>query len=483
MKLKLLFLLVFFVLLAFVSCTEAGGGCDDDDCSEPSSSSVGNPSGGNSSLGGGNGNSSSSGGDVGNSSSGGSDNGNSSSGGNGNSSNLWTGWPFDNSDENLSASPSCPSYDEAIEIAYSNGADAQIPNDPSVTKEGENVTVTLSGTTERHILLSGTARNGSLKIYGGDSRVVLHLNGLNIKNNSGPAINVQKGKRVTVCLVSGKENYLDGTSATPQGQEQAKGAFFSEEKLYFTGNGSLDVKSRQGHAIVVDNDFEINNGKLTISESEGDGIHVNDKIEILGGVIKIASKGDAIQSEKPGSAVYPSVTISGGKILAQTTGIKSHGITSEGLIRIEENAIVQISVLGNGSKGIKSTKDTEILGGTIKIQVSGGRDQNSNADTSNAAGIKVGVNGDGIDAVKADLFIDGGNITIKSPGSSAKGINVSRNIDMRRGNVNIEANDDGIKVHGALKMSGGTISVESMRGPEYDIDGAVDQTGGTINGK
>ncbi|MDR1811931.1 MAG: carbohydrate-binding domain-containing protein [Candidatus Fibromonas sp.] len=437
MKLRLLFLLVFFVLLAFVSCTEGGGGggCDDDDCPEPPGP----------------------GGNTG-----------------------WTGWPFDNSGETLPPHE-CPSYDEAIEITYNNGAEAEA-SDPSVTKEGENVTVNLSGTTERHVVVNGTARNGSLKIYGGDSRVVLHLNGVNIKNNSGPAINVQKGKRVTVCLVSGKENYLDGTSATPQGQEQAKGAFFSEEKLYFTGNGSLDVKSRQGHAIVVDNDFELDNGKLTISESEGDGIHVNEKIEILGGVIKIASKGDAIQSEKLGSTIYPSVMISGGKILAKTTGIKSHGITSESPIHIENNAIIQISVLGNGSKGIKSTSDMEIKGGTIAIQVSGGRDQNSNADTSTAAGIKVGVNGDGSDAVKADLIIDGGDITIRSLGSNAKGINVSRNIDMSNGNVNVEADDDGIKVHGTLRMSGGSITAASRKSDPVDA-GNTNKTGGTINGK
>jgi len=387
----------------------------------------------------------------------------------------WTGWPFDDSEETLPPD-NCPSYDEAIEITYNNGA--EIPNDPSVTKEGENATVNLSGITDtasRHILVSGTARNGSLKIYGSDSsRVVLHLNGVNIKNNSGPAINVQKGRRVTVCLVSGKENYLDGTSATPQGTEQAKGAFFSEEKLYFKGNGSLEVKSRQGHAIVVDNDFEIDNGRITISEAAGDGIHVNNKIEIKGGVIKIASKGDAIQSENFGSAIYPSVIISGGKILAKTTGIKSHGITSESPISIDSNAIIQISVSGNGSKGIKSTNEMVITGGTIAIQARGGRDKNG-ADTSTAAGIKVGG-----DDNAADLFIDGGNITIKSPGSDAKGINVSKNIDMRSGSINIEADDDGIKVRGTLNMRGGSITVVSRKSDA--IDGVVSKTGGTING-
>jgi len=380
----------------------------------------------------------------------------------------WTGWPFDDSGENLQAYPECLNYENPIEIKYSNGGSPEIINpyeEVSVDKNGENVTVTL-GVAEYNLLISGTAQNGSLKIYGKE-RMGLYLNAVNITNNSGPAINIQKGKRINVCLVSGTENYLaDGASyATPPGDEKAKGTFFSEEKLYFTGTGSLEVKAKYNHAIVVDNDFEIDNGKIIISEAVGDGIHANDKIQVNGGVIKIASKGDALQSEKGSSVI-----ISGGKILAQTTGIKSHGISSEGSITINENAKIQISVSGNGSKGIKSSNWMEILGGTTAILASGAQDKND-ADTSTAAGIKV----------DANLNIEGGNLTIKSTGSKAKGINTSGDINMKNGNVDIEADDDGIKVHGTLKMSGGSISVKSRKSD--NIDGKIQEPrGGTING-
>ncbi|MDR1830371.1 MAG: carbohydrate-binding domain-containing protein [Candidatus Fibromonas sp.] len=458
MKLRLL-LSVFFAFWAFVSCTTTDNGCNDnDDCEFVSSSSGGG--GGNSNGGGGD--SSSSGGGGGNSSSGG-------GGGNG----SWTGWPFDNSGEDLQGE--CPSYGTPIEIKYNNGGAPEVTNpytgEVSVTNVGEHITVNL-GAVERNLLLSGTAQNGSLKVYG-DERVGLYLNGVRITNSSGPAINIQKSRRVNVCLVSSKENYLDGASGAPapKDQEQAKGAFFSEKKLYFIGSGSLEVKARlgqgNGHAIAVDDDFEMDNGKIIISEAAGDGIHANYRIEVKGGVIKIASKGDGIQSERD------SVIVSGGKILVKTTGVKSHGIVSEGSTSIREDAKVQISVLGNGSKGIKSTSWAEIKGGTVAIQASGDRDQND-ADTSTAAGIKVG----GDNAV--DLFIEGGTITIKSPGSKAKGINTSGDIDMKDGNVDIEADDDGIKVHGTLKMSGGRITAVSRKSDA--IDGDVRKTGGTING-
>ncbi len=437
MKLKLLFLMAFFVLWAFIACSSP------ESEEEP----------GNSSSSGGNGNPSSSG---------------------GGSTEGWTGWPFDASGENLQATPACPDYENPIEIIYKDGDSPEIINphtaNVTVDKNGENVTVTLTGTTEYNLVLSGTAQNGSLKVFGND-QIRLYLDGVNIKNNSGPAINIQKstGKgRVKVCLMSSKENYLDGKSAEDQGNEQAKGAFFSEEKLSFTGNGSLEVKSRLGHAIVVDNDIEIENGKIIISEAEVDGIHANDSIKIEGGVIKIASKGDALQSEDK------SIVISGGKILAQTTGVKSHGIVSEANITIKEGANIQISVLGNGSKGMKSTKLTEIFGGTIAIKASGSRHGNDDADSSTAAGMKV----------DANLYIDGGNLTIKSPGSKAKGINTSGDIVMTEGNVDVEADDDGIKIHGYLRMSGGSIKVASKNKDEIDVEPDKKQkTGGTINGQ
>jgi len=452
MKLKILFLLAFFVFGTFASCSSTG---PEDD---PVSSS-----------GGGNGGSSSSGGDNNPSSSGNSSSsgGGTSSSGNGSSDASWTGWPFDASDENLQATPACPSPSNAIEIKYNGGNAPEIigsdASGVSVSTDGENVAITLTGATERDVVLSGTAQNGSLKVSSQD-RVNLYLNGVNITNGSGPAINIQKssGKgRTNVCLASGKENYLEGASTPVQGSE--KGAFFSEEKLTFTGNGSLEVKSRQGHAIVVDNDIEIENGKIIISQTAGDGIHANDRIEIKGGVIKIASVGDAVQSERD------SVIVSGGKILAKTTGIKSHGITSEGSTSIRGSAKVQISVLGNGSKGIKSTRWMEILGGTAAILTKGNQDRND-ADTSTAAGVKV----------DADFFVEGGNLTIQSQGSKAKGINTSGNIEMTAGNINVEADDDAIKVHGALKMSGGSITAASLN--KEVIDGTVQKTGGTING-
>ncbi len=386
----------------------------------------------------------------------------------------WT--PFDNSGEQLTPSPSLEELElnpaNVIKITYNSVSTPEIDkpataSEVQIDTDGQNVVVRIPDATivEYNLVLKGTTGNGSLKIYG-DVKKNLYLNGVSITNNNGPAINIQKSKKVNVHLINGTNNFLsDGPaySNIPAG-EDAKGTFFSEGELNFTGSGTLEVRGKAKHAIAVDNDFGIDNGKIIVSEAKSDGIHANDEIKVKGGFLKITSVGDAIQNE-----IANSIEIIGGKIAATTTGVKSHGITSEGTISINDNAIIQISVSGNGSKGIKSTGYTKILGGTTAILANGAQD-NNNADTSTAAGIKVDDN----------LYIDGGNLTIKSPGSKAKGINVSVDIEMTKGIVDIEADDDGIKVHGTLKMSGGSISVASRKSD--NIDGTIQKTGGTING-
>jgi len=346
-----------------------------------------------------------------------------------------------------------------------------------ITPTGENVVVRIPDASDKDeeytFTISGTTSNGSLKFYG-SVRKVLNLNGVNITNSTGPAINIQGGKRVIVNLISGTQNYLtDGPNYNTPNGEQAKGTLFSEGKLEFKDNGSLEVKAKNNHAIVADNDIEIKSGKITVSEAANDGIHANDKIEVKGGEITIKSVGDAIQSEKfDVGAVNEWVVFSGGKINAQTTGIKSHGIASEGPITIKDNADITISVSGNGSKGIRVRSWLEFLGGKTSITATGTKhiESGADADSSNAAGIKLA----------SDLLLNAGELTIKTTGAGAKGINVGEtstkdgktetvgNAFIKGGKIDIDADDDGLKVHNKLEIKGGTGSIKSKKKKAID---------------
>ncbi|MDR2555791.1 MAG: carbohydrate-binding domain-containing protein [Fibromonadaceae bacterium] len=397
------------------------------------------------------------------------------------------GWPFDSSGEELEPSPSLESlmeqeddihhFSKVIYIKYKNGSDPEIDNDyeydgVNISYVGENVTVMMrNGIGIYSFVLSGTTSNGSLLFTEDNNRKELYLNGVSITSSKGPAINHQGNRHVLVHLVNGKSNYLaDGSnykcSNFEENEQQAKGAFFSEGKLEFEGSGSLEVKGKCNHAIAIDEDFEINNGKITISESVKDGIHANKIVKVKGGILDIKSTGDAIQNEKD------SIKIVGGKIKALTTGIKSHGIVNDSMgILIDGDAIVQISVKGNGSKGIKSAMWAELKGGKTSIKVNGTKhiDPADPEDESTPAGIKL-----------ADkLSIKGGELTIKSPGCKAKGMNIASGT-ISAGNTNIEADDDGIKVQpqGKLQITGGTVYIKSAK--KKAIDGEKDETGGNV---
>jgi len=388
-------------------------------------------------------------------------------------------WPFDSSGESLTASPGLDGLglENVIKIEYKNGS-AEITktaNEVTVDKDGENVVVRIpnTSTTEYNFVISGTTSNGSLKFYG-DVRKVLYLNGVSITNSKGPAINIQKSGRIIVHLVNGTQNFLADApgytcSNAPPNAEQAKGAFFSEGKLSFEGSGSLEVKGKCNHAIVADNDFEVKNGKITV-ESVNDGIHANDKIDISGGVLNIKSEGDAIQSERGTGKI----TISGGKIKALTTGVKSHGIASDSAaVSITKNAIIQISVSGNGSKGIRVRNWLEFKGSQktlIKTTGTKHTDPADPEDESNSAGIKL----------TKDLFIEGGELTVKSLGIGAKGINSDGSATIKDSKVDIEADDNGIKVKGTLTVESGTVNVKSVK--TKAINGTLNKKeGATVN--
>ena len=424
-----------------------------------------------------------------------SDGGTSSADGSSSSSGKGTSSAAGGSSSSSSSNPGSGSVDipveNAIKIEFKNGSAPAITNtfsEVKITPTSENVVITIPDAPDDkepkyNFVISGTAKNGTVKFHG-DARKSLYLNGANITNSTGPAINIQGSKRVNVHLVNGTTNFLTDAPGyrctnVPKGEEQAKGTFFSEGKLEFDGgNGSLEVKGKCNHAIAVDNSFEIKSGKIIVKESVNDGIHVNDKIEVKGGELDLTSVGDAIQSEKKAeSQNVPQVSIIGGKVKILTTGNKSHGIASDsGAVSIGGNATIQISVSGNGSKGIRARNWVEFIDqSTTTIETKGGiyTDEDSD-DGSNAAGIKS----------TEDIFIEGGTLTIKSTGQKARGISTEKNVDIEAKKtviVNIEADDNAIKATtGILTIKSGTVTLKSKTTKAINA-GTYNKKGGTVN--
>jgi len=365
----------------------------------------------------------------------------------------------------------------AVVITYKDGAAAEIVKNTygdsvSINTDGGHLVLSNAYILEDglNVVLSGVTKNGSFKISP-DFRIAygvwLYLNDVDITNPDGSAINIQKGSNagtISVKLVGGcgRQNRLNGKGLdSPATGEQAKGAFFSEAKVVFSGSGSLEVRSKQKHAIVVDNHFEMESGNIIIHEAAGDGIHINRVFSMTGGTLQIKSVGDAIQNERP----YP-INISGGKITLWTTGEKSHGVACDsGDVTVGGSADVKITVVGNGSKGIRSRGSVTISGGTTNIETYGNiavaNTSGTDDTTSAAAGVKAG----------ADFIMSMGNLKIKSAGENSKGINVDRNADIIGGTVNIVSVGDGIKTDGNLTISGGSVYTKSTEKKGIDCKG------------
>ena len=370
--------------------------------------------------------------------------------------------------------------ENAIVITYGNSVDVHNPLAASVNAIVNGGHVELRAVAPVaggiDVVMSGTASNGSFKAYASDiaasagMAVRLHLNGVNITNLRGPAISFPRGRNIDtvyVNLVAGKENRLsDGTEdydPTPE-EEQAKGPFFSESGVVFDGGGSLEVRSkstrpaaaaggdyRGRHAIVVDHHITIRNGNITIPESTNDGIHANREINIMGGTLNIKSVGDAIQNERN----YP-ITISGGRLILETSGIKSHGIACDSNnVIISGGADINIKVRGNGAKGIRSRGNVDFRGGVTVIDTYGGIDstgfkpgEDDDDGTSSASGVRVHRN----------FIMSGGELTAKNRGENSKGINSNGNVTITNGTIYIMSIGHGVKLDGEFRILAGKLT-------------------------
>lgn len=367
------------------------------------------------------------------------------------------------------------------------GTDATIENsaeEVSITKSGAGVTAvsTIKGV---EYIVSGTTSDGFLKIYS-DYKFKLSLDAANITNLSGPAINIQSGKRCFV-VMSGASALADGASyaAAPNGEDQ-KATLFSEGELIFSGTGSLDITGRNKHAIASDDYVRIREGSVTVKSAASDGIHANDAFIMDAGTLSVASTSDGIECEEgyiyikggtitvnagddgivtsfegTGTSVDSNILVSGGSVTVNTTAQKGHALKSTGDISVTGGTNT-IKTTGIAAKGINADGNVVIAGGTTSITTSGNSMVESN-DTSSASCVKVNRN----------FGMTGGSLTVKASGSGAKGISTDGSFIMDDGSLSVtttgssytsgslRSRPKGIKADGYITVNGGSITVSA----------------------
>jgi len=389
----------------------------------------------------------------------------------------------------LSETETVPSDDEdyienntfgnVIEIYY-NGSSA------TVTGSVDGVTVSTSGahvsvtSTVKGVCysLSGTTTDGSFKIQSSAKKYEILMNGVNITNPTGAAINSQSGKRGYIVLADGTFNTLtDGTSYTIPDGEDMKGTMFSEGELLFSGSGKLRVYSNTKHGIVSDDYIMFRpNNNIYVKSTSGNGIKANDGILVKGGVINVETSATAAKGLN--SEGY--FQMDGGRVIAITTGdgeYDSDDKDAKGSAGVKCDSIFVMNggdlyckSTGTGGKGISTDQTLTVNDGTIKVITTGKTYTYGSVDAK-----PKGIKSDG------DMTFNGGDIMVKCTGTDdgAEGIESKALMTINSGKIEVYAYDDALNSSSHMYIKGGYIYAFSVNNDGLDSNGNMYIQGGT----
>lgn len=184
-----------------------------------------------------------------------------------------------------------------VEVAYNgdkvvvNIAD-NINDYVTVAIEVANVKITQSDKVadnapgEIYYILSGSSTNGSFYLSG-SYKCSVTLNGLDLTNPNGPAIDIQNGKRVNLRIENETTNSLtDGANG------DWKGCFVCKGHTEFKGKGTLTVNGKTAHGIWSKEYIEIKNCTINVESALKDGINCNQYFLMESGTVNITGPGD-----------------------------------------------------------------------------------------------------------------------------------------------------------------------------------------------
>lgn len=380
-------------------------------------------------------------------------------------------------------------FDKTLAISYG-GATATV----SGTVEGVEVTVTgnhvvVNSTVKGlHITLSGSASDGSFKLYA-TNKTCVTLDGVTLHNPKGPALNSQSKKRLFLVLADGTTNTLtDGDTYTKVTGEDQRGCVFAEGKLCISGAGRLTVVGNKKNGIASDDYVHILSGfvKVTTSQEKGTGVKSKDDFFMGGGALQVLAQGLAAKAVASDSLMH----ISGGKLTAITTG--------DGLWNEEEQDYstacclkadrvmtltggdLHLLATGRGGKGLRAGSDyakgNELLvdGATIHVITSGDLMPEGATENDKVKSSPKGVKG------SYDIEIKSGAIYVRCAGGyGGEGIESKRDLNISGGIIRTYCYDDGVNAVNS-KINGGDIFVCSTDNDGYDCNGGLYINGGSL---
>lgn len=302
-------------------------------------------------------------------------------------------------------------YDD--EIAAENGTNGY-------SAEGTQLTISAPGT----YIVSGSCKNGSIKVKKNIQDVTIVLNGLTLKSEDGAAVCVGKSSRVTLTAAAGTKNTLSDTEKNNSDN--------------YTENENAEnavIKCKDGAQLTVNG-----GGEIIINASGKNGIKTGGADEdnasrlVLAGNLDIVAVNDAVNAG--GELIINSGTL---KINAKDDALHSDTVLTVGQIGTD-GPVISISACCEGLEAVSVTVNS----GTLEVSATD--------DCINAANKELS---DG----EFRITINGG--TLKMYTSSGDGFDSNGNLTITGGFISLwsanSADNQPLDADGMVTVSGGTV--------------------------
>ncbi|WP_288219452.1 carbohydrate-binding domain-containing protein [uncultured Adlercreutzia sp.] len=381
------------------------------------------------------------------------------------------------------------SYDEAAATKIALTGQGAMVSGEGAAVEGSTVIITAAGT----YVVSGELTAGSLTVNAGDAdKVQIVLSGASIRNEAGPALNIQQADKVFVTLAAGSQNTLaDGASYTlAEGEDEPNAALYSKADLAINGTGALTVEGNYRHGVNSKDDLVVTGGAITVTAKE-DGLRGKDCVKIADGTFAVTAGEDGIQSSNDEDPTRGFVAIDGGTfaIKAGDEGVQAATYLriagGKGQVEAADHALrseVEAAMTGGaftveaGGKGMNPETRFTMDGGTLNVT---GSDEGIEAEEVivNDGELNIVASDDGINAAVAERSDE--------TAEAAVAANASEDclIQINGGMVTVDAGGDGLDSNGYVEVNGGVVLASGSAGggdSALDYEYGAKITGGAV---
>ena len=293
---------------------------------------------------------------------------------------------------------------------------------------------TLSVTEEGVYVISGTAKNATIKVEASkDAKVQLVLDGVNITNDDFPAIYVVSADKCFVTLQGSNTLSVTGTFKA-DGDTNTDAVIYSKDDLVLNGTGTLDITSTQGNGVTGKDDLKVTGGTYNVTCAK-DAFEAKDSIGISDGTFKVNTQKDAFHSEDSDDDTKGFIYISGGSF---DINAASDGIQGTTYVQIDGGTYNITS-----AEGIEATF-VQINDGTINISAS---DDGINASTKSKS----------YGTPKVEF--NGGTTTIVMGRGDTDAVDANGDIIVNGGKIDVTAQTSSFDYDGKAEFNGGTIII------------------------